>query len=110
MEGRGDTGTGISGAAASALNMGDTGRANRTVTVAIEGALRAMTGAAAPEAEVKRYENMFMPSPYDSRATATQKLNQLEDFLNNAQRLVTQGRNPGGDRPATRASDPLGLR
>lgn len=110
MEGRGSTGTGVSGATANALNIGDTGRANRTVTVAIEGALRAMTGAAAPDTEVRRYENMFMPSPFDSRETATQKLNQLDNFIANARRLVTQGRNPGGDMPAGRASDPLGVR
>ncbi len=108
MEGRGATGTGVSGAAANALNLGDTGRANRTITVAIEGALRAMTGAAAPEQEVKRYENMFMPSPFDSRETATQKMNQLEDFLGNARRLVTQGR--GAEARPARASDPLGIR
>lgn len=110
MEGRGSSGTGVTGAAASALNIGETGRANRTVTVAIEGALRAMTGAAAPESEVKRYENMFMPSPLDSRETATQKLNQLQDFIDNAKRLVTQGRGPAGGPPGPRASDPLGIR
>jgi len=108
MEGRGAGGTGISGATANALNIGDTGRANRTITVAIEGALRAMTGAAAPDSEVKRYENMFMPSPLDSRETATQKLNQLENFISNARRLVTQGR--GVSQPTSSPSDPLGVR
>lgn len=110
MDGRGSMGTGVSGAAASAANIGETGRANRTVRVAIEGALRAMTGAVAPETEVKRYENMFLPSPFDSRETAAQKLNKLDDFISNAKRLVTQGRGPAGNQPAGRASDPLGIR
>lgn len=110
MQGRGPSGTGLSGAAAAYANSGETGRAQRTVRTAIEGALRAMTGAAAPEVEVTRYENMFMPGPFDSRETATQKLNQLEDFISNARRLVTQGRGPAGNAPASRASDPLGIR
>ena len=53
-----------------------------------------MTGANAPEPEVKRYENMFMPSPLDSPETAKQKLDLLESFISNARRLVTQGRGP----------------
>lgn len=110
MDGRSGTGAPLSSMAASTLNVGDTARANRTVRVAIEGALRAMTGAAAPEQEVKRYENMFMPSPLDSRETATQKLNLLDDFISNAKNLVTQGRGPAGNAAPGRKSDPLGIR
>lgn len=110
MEGRGSMGTGVSGLVGATAGMGETGRANRTVRIAIEGALRAMTGAAAPEAEVKRYEDMFLPSPFDGKETATQKLNKLDDFISNAKRLVTQGRGPAGNAPAGRASDPLGIR
>lgn len=109
LKGRGDTGTGVSGAAASYTNIGETGRAQRTVRTAIEGVLRAMTGAAAPESEVSRYEGMFMPGPFDSAATATQKLNQLDDFISNAERLINQGRGPAAS-PGGRTSDPLGIR
>lgn len=110
MDGRGGTGAPFSSMAASTLNVGETARANRTVRVAIEGALRAMTGAAAPEQEVKRYENMFMPSPFDSRETAAQKLNLLDDFISNAKSMVTQGRGPAGSAETSRKSDPLGIR
>lgn len=108
MEGRGPTGTGISGAAASYSNIGETGRAQRTVRTAIEGALRAMTGAAAPETEVKRYEQMFMPSPLDSPETANQKMDQLEGFINRASELVTRGRraDPNAGRTAPAAAAP----
>lgn len=108
MKDRTQLGTGVTGTLASKVNVGDTGRAQRTVRLAIEGALRAMTGAAAPEAEVNRYENLFLPSPFDSAQTATQKLNQLDDFISNARRLVTQGR--GGTSAPGRPSDPLGIR
>ena len=110
MKNRGDTGTTLANAASSATNMGEYSRANRTVRLAIEGALRAMTGAAAPDSEVKRYEDLFMPGAFDSRETATQKLNQLDDFIANASRLVKQGRGPAGNVPQSRASDPLGIR
>lgn len=118
MQGRGDIGATsgigvpglVGGAGASYLNVGDVGRAQRTVTTAIEGALRAMTGAAAPASEVKRYEGMFMPSPFDSKETATQKLNHLDDFISNAKRYVTQGRGDLTQGKAARPSDPLGIR
>lgn len=110
MNGRNVTGTTIPNMAGSALNTGEYARANRTVTLAIEGALRAMTGAAAPETEVRRYKDLFMPSALDSRETATQKLNQLDDFISNASRLVKQGRGPAGNASPGRASDPFGIR
>jgi hypothetical protein len=115
LKGRGKTGTGVSGLAASKTNIGDTGRAQRTVRTAIEAALRVMTGAAAPETEVVRYEKMFMPSPFDSVPTANQKLDQLEQFMANADALVSQGRSarapsasaPGA--PAASAGPSLGV-
>ncbi len=73
---------------------GDIGLARRSVRTAIEGALRAMTGAAAPDSEVARYEDMYMPNANDNKASAMQKLKLLEDFMNNARSLVTQGRTP----------------
>lgn len=95
---------------ASTTGIGEVGRAERSITTAIEGALRAMTGAAAPESEVKRYEGMFKPGPLDSVETATQKLNQLQDFIDGAKRLVNQGRGPAGNQHPNKPSDPLGIR
>lgn len=94
----------------STVGVGEVARAERSVRVAIEGALRSMTGAAAPDSEVKSYADKFLPGPMDSRETATQKLNQLEDFINGAKRLVTQGRGPAGNQPTGKPSDPLGIR
>ena len=43
--------------------------ASRQARSMVEGALRAMTGAAAPETEVVRYDALFMPKPWDNQAT-----------------------------------------
>ena len=74
------------------LNMGDVGRAQRDVQGAVEVALRIMTGAAAPEPEVKRYTNLFMPLTTDTVETRMQKLNNLQRFLEQSIALATQGR------------------
>lgn len=71
---------------------GEIGQARRTVRLAIESALRVMTGAAAPESEVKRYEDMFMPHSGDDAASAKQKLDALEAFMGNAKKNIMQGR------------------
>lgn len=73
---------------------GDIGIAQRNVRAAVEATLRVMTGAAAPEPEVQRYLQMFMPNSRDTQASANQKLNLLEDFMANAKKTVTQGRVP----------------
>lgn len=82
------------------IQAGDVGRAQRNVTLAIESALRAMTGAAAPESEVRKYEGMFMPKSYDTLETRKQKLALLEGFMQNAIKIATQGR---GELPAAPA-------
>ncbi len=74
------------------FNAGDYGRAARVVKVAIEAALRAMTGAAAPESEVKSYLDKFLPSPLDKIETRKQKLGLLESFMTNADAIINQGR------------------
>lgn len=84
---------------------GELGRARRDVRLAIEAALRAMTGAAAPETEVSRYEDMFMPTPWDDSATRQQKIKLLDDFINNARRTILQGRVLPGQIPTTTQSD-----
>jgi hypothetical protein len=95
LEGRGATGHTVMGNVQSFLDAGEVGQAKRVVRVGIESALRVMTGAAAPDSEVDRYEKMFMPSPGDSHKTAEQKLGLLEQFMVNAKRTVLQGRDPG---------------
>lgn len=68
------------------------GQARRTITSAIEAALRAMTGAAAPESEVQRYEDLFMPKATDPPQVVQQKLDALDRFLTNAVEIATRGR------------------
>ena len=71
---------------------GDIGIAQRNIRVGIEAALRTMTGAAAPEQEVKRYMQMFAPGVNDTKQSAKQKLDGLINFMNQAETLVLQGR------------------
>lgn len=79
---------------------GEIGIASRNVRAGIEAALRVMTGAAAPEQEVTRYMELFMPGVNDTKESATQKLGLLDQFMNNAREIVTRGRTatpgPGG--------------
>jgi hypothetical protein len=74
------------------FDTGDIGRAKLAVKNAIEAALRTATGAAAPEPEVQRYLDMYMPKDVDSKTTAKQKLDSLETFMTEARKLATQGR------------------
>jgi hypothetical protein len=78
---------------------GDIGTARRDVRLAIEAALRAMTGAAAPESEVSRYEDLFMPTPWDNAKSRQQKLDNLDDFMNGARKMIQQGRTLPGTAP-----------
>lgn len=71
---------------------GDIGLAQRDVRVGIEAALRTMTGAAAPEQEVQRYMQMYMPTPLDTKESAKQKLDGLISFMDKAEKIVMQGR------------------
>lgn len=74
------------------LNRGDAGRAERTVRLAVESGLRAMTGAAAPQEEVDQYMNLFGPSAWDTSKTAEDKLVRLQSFLGNLRANIEQGR------------------
>jgi hypothetical protein len=51
---------------------------------AVEAKLRMETGAAATEPEVARTLNRFMPTPFDTKASAEFKLNELERFFSSA--------------------------
>lgn len=98
--------------ASAQLEMGEVGRAQRTVRGAIEAGLRMMTGAAAPKSEVDNYMSMFMPKSTDTIETRKQKLDNLEAFMRNAMRLATQGRGgtPNAPSPPSSPNDPMGLR
>jgi uncharacterized protein YqiB (DUF1249 family) len=63
-------------------------QARRTVRLAVEATLRAMTGQAAPESEVTSYMDMFMPSRTDPVAIAKQKLRLLEMFMGRFESLI----------------------
>lgn len=76
---------------------GDIGVAQRDVRTGIEAALRTMTGAAAPEQEVQRYMQMYAPGVNDTQETAKQKLDGLMKFMEDADRLVMQGRGTAPD-------------
>lgn len=71
---------------------GDVGMALRDIRVGVEAALRTMTGAAAPEQEVRRYVDMFSPRPTDTSDVVRQKIDGLMQFMADAERLVVQGR------------------
>lgn len=86
-------------------NSGKWGRSSRAVKVAIESALRAMTGAAAPESEVQSYLDKFMPTPYDAIETRQQKLGLLQDFMANADAAMQQGRT--SEQPGTGGGGPI---
>lgn len=79
---------------------GDIGIAQRDVRTGIEAALRTMTGAAAPEQEVVRYMQMFAPSVNDTQQSAKQKLDGLMRFMEDADRIVMQGRGDIGGTPS----------
>jgi hypothetical protein len=116
MKGRGEYGyESVADRARSAANIGEIGQANRTIRLGVEAALRVMTGANAPEQEVRRYADQFTPSQNDNADTAKQKLDNLENFMNAARATAMQGR--GGVAPPSAApssgggnADPLGIR
>lgn len=61
---------------------GSTGRmAYSKVYNAIEARLRAESGAAVPDTEVKRMADRFVPSPLDNDATIRDKVQRLREFL-----------------------------
>jgi hypothetical protein len=82
-------------------------RHRRTVRLAVEGSLRAMTGAAAPQQEVDQYMEMFMPKVTDPPQIAAQKLDLLAQFMTNAEEIITRGRRQAGQQQPPRQSTRL---
>jgi len=71
---------------------GEVGRATRQVSTAIESALRAMTGAAAPPAELAQYTRLFLPGAMDDANSAKQKLQNLTEYLSKFEQNALVGR------------------
>lgn len=74
------------------LGRGDVGEARRLATGAMEGILRAATGAAVTAPEEARYSRMFVPDPTDTLKTRRQKLDALERFSASIEMAIQGGR------------------
>jgi hypothetical protein len=82
--------------------------ARRTVKLAVEGALRAVSGSAAPEPEVERLTDMFTPGAFDPIEVRRQKMNLLAEFMRNHEEIVTRGR--GGPQQPQAGGDGFSIR
>jgi hypothetical protein len=71
---------------------GEVGRALGDIQFAVENAMHIATGAAAPNQEVARKARLFTPTPADDADSRKRKMDRLEMFLGNAQRLAQEGR------------------
>lgn len=89
-----DRGQAIAGSHVPAFE-NDFNAGQRSISLAVESALRMMTGAAAPASEVENYNNMFMPQPTDPLRVREQKFQMLEDFISTARSIAMMGR--GGE-------------
>lgn len=82
----------VSAMAQHAASIGAPNKADILLTNAIEGALRALTGAAAPQTEVARLKGIWAPTPFDSQSTRRLKLNLLRHTLENMAAAIQTGR------------------
>lgn len=85
---------------------GDIGQAKRQVVQGIESALRAMSGAAVPPEEVKRYAMLYMPRFDDTPTTKKRKLDELEKFMTTAYANSRLGRTAGDDAALAQDQEP----
>jgi hypothetical protein len=63
-----------------------------TLFNAVNARLRLESGAAVPEAEVKRAMKTFAPNPLDSDATIQSKIERMNEFFEMAKEQIGQGR------------------
>lgn len=85
---------------------GTRGRELRTLLLdAVEAKLRAESGAAVPEPEVKRAAKRFIPNPMDSANNVKIKLDNLEAYLKGTAAKINKGR--GGDKPSGGNGKPI---
>lgn len=72
----------LAGASSPFGGIGDKGRQLKSVFMdALDARIRAATGAAVTKDEWPAYFTMYLPSPFDSKVLAEDKLNRLEQFL-----------------------------
>ena len=81
----------VSGLAQHHGGFGDAAQGYRLVTTGTEAILRALTGAAATESEVKRVAEKYMPLPLDSLQTRQQKLKLFEETVDLMGGLISKG-------------------
>ncbi len=77
---------------------------------AVDNIIKARTGAAAPDPEMNRYLDMFVPGPFDSEARARNKIARLKEFFRTALDVTNNRGVNGGGAPAGGNNDPLGVR
>ena len=70
-----------------------------TLYNAVNARLRLESGAAVPEAEVKRALNTFAPNPTDSDETINSKLTRMNEFFSLAKEEIGQGRGAQNSKP-----------
>jgi len=78
--------------------------ARQAVQRTVEILLRARSGAATPPEEIRKYVEMFAPSPLDSNEAAIRKIQALQDFYNRSLDLL-KSHKPGD--PVFDQTDPL---
>lgn len=82
----------VIGMTAGNYSLGESREARVKMLDAIEGKLRAESGAAVPESEVIRIGERFMPSPLDSDELIFERLNMLDGFLKGSyKKIFTSG-------------------
>jgi hypothetical protein len=69
-------------------------QASTLILDAVEAKLRAESGAAVPETEVKRIAKRYIPQVADDDATIIMKLNNMEKFLQGTQDKMQMGKTP----------------
>ena len=71
---------------------GDSRTAYQAMKRTIELLLRARSGAAVPDSEVKNYMNLYFPSSFDNAEQARNKLNVLAQYFQDTNQLLSQGK------------------
>ena len=80
---------------------------NSTLFNAVNARLRLESGAAVPEAEVKRALKTFAPSALDSNDTINSKINRMNEFFATAKEEIGQGRGATPTQQATRGQSAM---
>lgn len=80
------------GAGPSGSLTGDSRTAYQAMKRTIELLLRARSGAAVPDSEVRNYMNLYFPSTFDNAEQARNKLNVLAQYFQDTNQLLAQGK------------------